>query len=303
MCALCTEAQHIGRHTIRHRFFGSVQRRTELGNSENQPWWASLPDEELIEHAWERQMTLSGIYAFERSKYTKDGKLRPAAEMPAGQKMIRQSLDAATTAIEKLQRDIVDRHRVERSLKATLMVVPADTLALLTLKVLFDVTLSCDDTSKGYSLQHASVKLARLVEQELNFLNWLQKSREAARAYAQEKGWQGIPKSMAEKLVEEQGVTSRSMRRWKQTFAELNEYEWQADEYHFCGEALIGAVIDSISDVFNIHRPVIGGVLKKHVRLHADKLTEFVNIETKLASMQIGRKPMLSKPRRWTAHD
>lgn len=265
----------------------------------NKPWWTDLPDDEVVENAWERDMNLSGIEAFEMARYDSKGKLRPASETVTGQKQMRNYLTAAEAAIKAVQTNLIPINRVPRSLKATLMVVPSDTLALLTMRILFDRTMSSPDPNDGANLQTTCVFLASSVEGELNFRNWVKKSKEAAKIYASENDRQKVGPSIAERLIEEHGLSGRSLSRWKHTFEELSEYQWSTEEKHYCGEALINAVVESMPDVFDIGIFLRKGKASKTVRMLPDAYKKFCEMEGNIASMQVTKKPMLRRPNPW----
>lgn len=189
-------------------------------------WWKDLPAEDLKETAWERQMHAAGLEAYERNYYKANGERRPASESNAGQRIIRTLLDRADAAILERQKELLGVNRVDRNLRGTVLLVPSDTAALLTLKIMIDRTYASPEPELGVNWQVTCKEVSKAIEQELNFRTWLLKSREAALAYAQEHGRATAPQSIAERLITEQGANKRSLYRWRKTFEELQTYSW-----------------------------------------------------------------------------
>lgn len=263
-------------------------------------WWADLPTETLRETAWERGMSLSGIDAYEQSRYTANGKTRAASETTAGQKVLRKIIATATAAIEDMQLRLLDINRVDKSLKGTVLLVPAETSALLTIRHILDKTYATLEREEGANFQVCCKDVAKAVELELNFRNWLRTSKEAARAYAASKGQNTIPKSMAERLIEGEGVSRASMYKWKKVFSDLSAYRWDNLEQHYCGEALVKTVVDALPDCFEITTIFSKGKDEKVIRMTAAFRKQFDEIEHRVAQLQVIKKPMLTRPRRWT---
>ena len=259
-----------------------------------QTWWADLPDDTLVETAWERQMNLSGIDAYEN---TRDHK--KASSSASGQKMLRKLVDTTAEAISVMQKEMVGTNRVERNLKATVIVVPADTIALLCLKPMIDRTYGANDPDCGAGYQSLAETISKAVELELNFRNWVESSRQTAADYAAAKGLEKIPRSMAERIIEDQGVTVRGIRNWRKTFSELSEFKWDTLQLHYCGDALLTTVVQALPDQFEIHHVFRGGNNKKHVRMTQRFREQFNNMEYHVASMQMQKKPMLTRPKKW----
>lgn len=264
-------------------------------------WQSETEDTTLIETAWEREMNLAGIDAFERSKYTETGGVREASTSRTGQKLLRKFLDQSAKAIAKMQKQVLGiTSRTPRSLRATILMVPEDTAALLTLRALMDRTYGLAEPDKGYVFQILCKEVSKAVELELNFRHWLKESKTAAEAYAKQQGWDRIPMSLAERLIEERGVSRSQILKWKRTFDELNTYQWDELEYHYCGEALIQTVVDELSDVFEIHLVSLRGKTVKHVRMKPEFIERFDEMEMKVANMQVVRKPMIARPNKWS---
>ncbi|MDO5647345.1 hypothetical protein [Paracoccus sp. (in: a-proteobacteria)] len=267
-------------------------------------WWADMPDPVLMETAWERQMNLSGMEAYEASRYregTTD--LRgSASDTKAGQKVIRRLLEVTETALEALQREsvaVAPRHRTSRSARATLVLVPAETLALLTLKTMIDRAAGCPNPNEGVNYQQTCVQLAGVVETELNFRNWVKESRNAAKAYAEAEGLTKVPRSTADRILAESKVTRSAVWKWKQTFTALSEYSWTTQEKHYCGDALITTTINALPDHFETHNATHKGVLRKYLRTTEAFRHELERIEHQISIHQTVKKPMLTKPKRW----
>ncbi|MDQ2066709.1 hypothetical protein Q9295_10000 [Xinfangfangia sp. CPCC 101601] len=268
-----------------------------------QAWWADMPTEQLRESAWERQMGVAGMEAFEQSRYRANGTQKEASETSAGQKLMRKLLTRATEAIEKMQAEIIDRHRVERAVKGTVLMVPADTCAVIALKIILDRTFTIINGTDGFSFQTICKEVAKGIELELNFRNWVRKSKESAKAYAEAQGYKSVPKSMAERLIEDEGRDRQSIWRWKKAFAELNEFKWDNLAQHYCGDALVTTVVEALPDCFVFVSEMRRGKAMKYVRMTPELRKTFEEMETRMARLQVIKKPMLSRPRPWRKED
>lgn len=258
-------------------------------------WWSELPTETLVETAWERQMSISGLEAFENARDT-----RSASETFAGQKTIRKMLEDATKGIRQMQSEVITMNRVDRGAKASVIIIPADTAALLTLRALIDKTYTASDAVVGTNYQALAKGVSMSIELELNFRNWIQSSREASKAYAKANGLMRVPKSYAERVLLEEGVSRSSLFRWRKTFDELSVYKWNELEKHYCGDALLQAVVSALPESFIIHSPFIKGKQMKLAAMTDTFRKKFDEMESKMAAMQVVRKPMLAKPKPWT---
>ena len=259
-------------------------------------WNPDLQDPVLNESAWERQMQMAGLEAFEK---TRDG--AEAAETTAGQRLLRKLVRKAEEAISAMQKNVLKINRVERELKATVLVVPADTCALLTLRTLINATYAPTNLLQGTPYQAVCRDVAKAIELELNFTNWLRESKEAAKAYAEANGLRTIPKSNAERLLQEHGMDARSLRRWKHTFEALNRYKWDTLEEHYCGEAMVATVVEALPEVFAITNEFVSGRQIKHIHMTEEARRKFDETEARIARMQVVKKPMLTRPKRWVA--
>lgn len=264
-----------------------------------QTWWSELPDDTLVETAWERQMNLTGSLSYERSRTDKNGKPRAATESVAGQKFLRKLLERAEEGIETMQKSIVTNARVDRNHRGTVIAVPAETCALLTLKPIIDRTYFASNPEFGVPLQGVVTTVAKAVELELNFRHWVEKSKEAAKAYAKAEGLASVPRSRAERLIQEHGVSRQSLIRWRNTFEELSEYKWNTLEQHYCGDALVSAVVTALPEFFEIQLMRNGVLTPKTVRMTDTFREDFNNLEFQVSSAQLSKKPMITKPRRW----
>lgn len=270
-------------------------------------WWETLPNETLVETAWERQMNLKGFEGYENRKVKETPKgfeHVSASETKAGQKTLRKLLEQATEAIRGLQEDQVKgatkrggQHPKER--KATLLTVPAETLAILALRLLLDRSYAPLDPSRGTSLQGLVVDVANAVENEQNFRNWVACSKEAAEAYADSKGITKIPRSFAEKLIEESQMVKSSKWKWKKAVKEASDYQWSLEEKHYCGAGIISTLLETFPDHFENRLILSKGKQQNFVRMTETFRKQFDDMEYHAASMQTVKKPMITKPKRW----
>lgn len=261
-------------------------------------WIAGLGNAQIVETAWERQMQIDGMENYENSRLG----VSPSATN-AGKKLLRSLLKKAEGAILTMQSELVGRPRTPRALKATVISIPADTLALITLKEVIDKTYGGADPDNGAAWQSLSRQIASACETELNFRHWVSTSREAARAYAAEQNMSSVPMSYAERMIAEKQGDRTARHRWKQTIKELSEYQWELEEKYFCGDALLSRVCDALPETFERHFLVTSILKKKFIRMVPEARQRFDDIEFSTSNAQCVRKPMLTTPRRWTAND
>ncbi len=194
----------------------------------------------FLEASWERQMQYAGMERWERNQYKASGHKVETSETDVGQKYIRKFLETASDAVSEAQAGLIgSKSRKHQKARAACILVPAETCALLTLRVLMDVVGSVDDHNLGFNYQTACNKVAKALENELNFRNWIASSREAAREYAKANDLEKVPQSQAERLMKEAGLGRTQMWSWKQRFAELSEYKWDKLEEHYTGDFLL----------------------------------------------------------------
>lgn len=243
-------------------------------------------------------MNLSGIELFEQARGDSG---RGASDTRTGQKVIREMIDTSTQAVEEMQRNIIsNKTKAARNVKGTVLIVPAESSALITLRVVVDRTYSAINPEEGYNYQIMAKEVARAIETELNFRNWIIQSRAAAEAYAQEKGLPKVPKSQAERLLEEEGLNRMSVWRWKRTFDDLSAYSWDTLERHYCGDALLTAVIEALPEYFEKHMVNTRTKTVRHVRMTTEFREKFNGMEARVAQMQVVKKPMIARPKPWT---
>lgn len=267
-------------------------------------WNADDGDSVLVETAWERQMNMAGVEAYEKSRLTAKGDLRETSTTITGQKVLRKFLERSSEAIQRMQKEVLGiTSRTPRNLRATVLMIPEETASLLTLRALLDRTYGVPDIERGYNFQILCKEVSKAVELELNFRHWLKESEKQAKDYAKQMGWKKVPKSLAERLIDERGVSRSQIMKWRMTFEELNEYQWDTLEYHYCGEALITAVVEELKEVFEIHVVMEKGKAMKMVKMLPGFRKQFDDMEFKVSQMQVIRKPMIAKPRRWVKEE
>jgi DNA-directed RNA polymerase len=262
-----------------------------------QSWWADMPTESLKETAWERQMNLAGMEEYEQKRYKSNDKSKDASETKSGQKVIRALLETAEVGIGVMQEEVMNKARMSRTTRGTVLLVPASTAAMITVKILLDKTYNVIED--GANFQGLCKQVAHAIELELNFRNWVKKSRESAKAMAKAEGLTKVPKSRAEWLIENEGFDRTTMWRWKQAFAELSEYKWDELEQHYCGEALVRAVCTALPDHFEIVMVKKGPRSELKVRMVDAFRQTFDDMEQRTANIQVVKKPMLTPPKPW----
>ncbi len=257
-------------------------------------------DSTFLEASWERQMQFAGMERWEKSQYTKSGDKVDVSATDVGQKFLRRFHADTTKAIEEAQVNLIGgRSRGSVKGKAACVVVPAETCALLTLKVILDVLGKVDDHNLGYSYQRAVKRIAKAIETEMNFRHWLSESKEAAKEYARVNGLEKVPMSQAERIIKESGLNHTSQRRFRLMLNELAEYKWDELEYHYSGDFLLNTVLDALSEQFESHVAYIRGKLSKHIRMTPEFRKEFDKMGERIARFQVIKKPMLVRPQAW----
>lgn len=264
--------------------------RNRQGRSD---WWKRLPDGTAVETVWERQMQFAGMDAYEQAR-PKD---QEASETPTGQRFLRKLLRATIPALKRIQSDII-KASIPRERKSTLIVVPAETMALLGLKKLVDKTYTAQNHADGANYQAAAKEIGRSVEIELNFRNWIKSSRIAAEAYAEATG-KPIPKSYAEQFLEDRKESRQSIHNWRKTITKMSKEPWEEIDLHYCGEAILHTIAKANPSVFEVHNVFKRGKMVKHIRL-TDKARDTIDKgEGVFAAHQVTRKPMLVAPQPW----
>ena len=262
-------------------------------------WKKYEDDEVLVESAWERKMHLLGSLSYD-SKMLE----RPATERASGMKFLQDNIRKVEAKIREFQSNtILERNngtaRTERTVRGTVIIVPADTLALLTMKPLLDKTTSAPHPEQGASYSIISRLVGKAVETELNFRNWIATSQEEADQFAIDHGMTHSPVSMAERLVSEHGVTERTLRRWRKSFQELTRYKWSDLQEYYAGDALLNAAIEAMPHAFEIVWPFIRQQKRKSVKITDSFAQKLTDDEIKHSASQTVKKPMLTKPKPW----
>lgn len=269
--------------------------------------WKSFTCDTMKETAWEREMNVSGFNNYTDYRdglKSANGKPISPEKTKAGEKFIRKLLKDATQGIKDLQESIIGNRRAERSVRGTLLLVPADTMALICLKVMIDKTYATDQPARGVPLTTLTTTIGKAVEIELEFRTWIEQSREAAREYAEKEGLAKVPVSQAERLLKEKGVkAARSLSYWRREFEVLKEYQWTNQQKRYCGDALVHAVVDALPDRFEYFYNTRESQNQKFIRMTDTFREEFGELDYRLARMQTVKKPMLSKPVRWQVQE
>ena len=259
-------------------------------------WWARLDTEREQEIAWEREMAALGADLFEKNRYRRNGDRKEVSELPTGMKHIRRLLPKLEKTITDVKKEYLTRSRTSSDVKAAVILIPTHTVALFTLTLCIDETYR--RVQMGQTIMNLSVMLGKIIETELNFLHWIQTSKEAAREYARANG-RNSAVSQAERLMKEHGVSASSLRRWKTYFEELNEYQWDDETRVHVGEVFITAVYETFDDLFECKWIAIRD--KKSKRLFMkDKLRHMLDTsDIKLSRMKYVKKPMITRPAPW----
>lgn len=263
-------------------------------------WWAGLGDQTLVESAWERQMLSDGLEAYEQSQVRSNGRAVELTDSGVGQKIIRDRIKRASDGVYEAQKRMLTRSGAGRDVRGAFISLPADTLAMIALRVVLNRVYSQADPDQGANFQFTCTNVSKAVETELNFRNWVTESRLQAKEYAKKMGLDKSPTPFAMRLIQEEGnVTSRSIRNWKKAFEELNEYSWSKVQHHYVGETLIMAVVEALPDTLEVHVKWTKGRKVKFIRLTPEFLKEVQDRQMSLAASQTSKKPMLATPEGW----
>lgn len=255
------------------------------------------PDSTIREADWERQMSLSGLQNYENMRAD-----QKASGTVGGKKVIRSLIKKAEKSLDGLQHQLLGAERTPMNHKGVVVVVPPETLALIALQAMIDSSYSTGSPERGAGWQGVCTKIGRAVETEHNFRHWLKASKEKAKAYAKERGYDSVPPSLAERMIAEKRLTRWQINRLKNTIEDLSAYEWDIEEVHYCGDAILTTVVSALPDDFEIIYAAARGSNQKFLRMTDRCRQKLDDVEYSVSRMKTTRKPMLTKPRPWKAH-
>jgi len=257
------------------------------------------PSVTMIETAWERQMNLTGTGRYDLQYYSKNGKVEDAAEVTTGKQLTRKIVLKVSDAIARHQKNHVSMKGspLDTSSRASVVIVPPETCALITVK---EVINSTTNKADGANLQRLCKAIGKSIETELNFRTWVYSSRENAREYAKLHGLETVTVSIAERLIQDQGVSRMTMRRWKNAFADLSTHRWSDFDLHYCGEVMVEALLEALPDYFEKTRLCTKSKWESLIVMKPEIRARFFKSEADIASAQAVKKPMLARPRPWT---
>lgn len=250
---------------------------------------------------WEREMINAGRLIYEQSNYKASGKAKDASETATGMKLIKKNLLSVMEVFEAEKKKLVRRPRTRKELKATIVALPSDACLSLGLKALIDACYSVDINAA--KLQAISFHVGKSCETELNFRHWVTTSKNSAKEWAKERGMSSTPQSLAERMLKEYGVDAARIRKWRKTFEELNEYEWDKQHRLFVGEFIVRSIVKAMPKHFKIVETRRGPQTVWYVILTDAGKEMFEQSEANIAASRYIKLPMLSKPTRWTKED
>lgn len=250
---------------------------------------------------WEREMINAGQLIYEQSNYKASGQAKDASETATGMKLIKKNLLSVMEVFEAEKKKLVRRPRTRKEYKATIVALPSDACLSLGLKALID---SCYRGEQELTkLQSVCFLIGKSCETELNFRHWIAASKNSAKEWAKERGMSSTPQSLAERMLKEYGVDAARIRKWRKTFTELNEYEWDKQHRLFVGEFIVRSVVKAMPEYFEILEVRRGPQTVYHVALTDAGKAKFEQSEANIAASRYIKLPMLSKPVRWTKED
>ena len=258
--------------------------------------WVSdkTDDEHISETEWEYQMLRDGIRYYEA---TREG--TSATNTPAGQSILRSIIKDCETTLEVKQRHIFDNKRIDEDTRSAIAIVPADTLSLIGLKEILDKTYREASIGKGASYTALANAIGSAVETEANYRYWQTQSKIAAKEWAEEHEIDYIPKSIAQRLTEEAGLTATQIRIWKRKFVDLTKYDWTTKQKLSVGDFVTSSILETLPNYFVADIDKSKNKTIKNVKMTDTLRNKIDNKEITISKSSVMRKPMLVKPDPW----
>lgn len=247
----------------------------------------------IEEMEWEREMFRLGadryILEQERSdfEFTKVGK-----------KFIQDLFDRLEVKIKEVQKEAAGS-KGHKDRRGPLLLLDSEALTAITLKIVLTPPANAEAATSGAPLYFVCMKLGRFVETEINFRHWIHTSKEEAKEFANQKGLKKAPTSFAEKIIKEEGVSSRTLSRWKKCFKALTYYEWSDDILASVGEVLVNAAAAAIPEYLEIAERQTATQRTKRLVLTDFYHSEAHRIDAGARITQSIKKPMLIPPNEW----
>lgn len=260
-----------------------------------QTWISGTSKEEHISEAeWEYQMLRDGIRYYEA---TREG--TTATNTVAGQGILRNIIKDCETAIEVKQRHIFDNNKIDEDTRSAIAIFPADTLSLIGLKELLDKTYREASIGKGASYTALATAIGSAVETEANYRFWQAQSKKDVKEWVEENDIGYIPKSIAQRLTEEAGVTATQIRIWKRKFDDLSNYDLTTQQKLAVGDFVISSIRETYPDLFEAGMTKGKRKSTKNVKMTDALRHKIDNREITISNTSVMRKPMLVKPEPW----
>lgn len=259
---------------------------------------ALTADEIMMEMAWERRMMGLGQAEFDK----RESSVNDFTNTKTGQTILSELLKRYTNAITILQKRLIGAGK-HRENVAPLLYMDPDVYALLALKVVLDTYNSSNEYhgSKGSPVQVISKRVSRSIETEVNFRHWIATSKKTTKEWQRENGIKGTVLSHAERLIKENGVSRQVLSKWRKTFSELAEYEWDDETLVHAGEELLVTLCQEFPQYFEIYMSSENGKTYRRFR-KSDEFEDEVRRTADYHKMGcVLLMPMLVEPADWVA--
>lgn len=257
-------------------------------------WWKGLEDPVVLEMAWERLMNVAGAEAYERNTEDQD-----LTQSQVGQRLLQRLLRPATDVVRAYQSEMIKGLR-DHEIRAAALSVPAETVALVTLRYLLDKTFNNVDPHLGCDVLRVAKDVGEAIETECRFRLWVEQSKEQAKEYAKLNGQAKVPRSRAELIIAEAGVSSRTAMTIRKNLKKLAVEPWSEKLRITLGAEVVLPITEALQDVFEVWVRQLPDRKLKMIRMKEEFIQELKGREAKVIQMQVIRKPMLVPPRRWT---
>lgn len=248
----------------------------------------------ISEKEWEYQMQRAGMNHYENARYGSN-----PTNTIGGQSLLLSMIKEVESAIELMQQDLFDDNTISESIRSAIVLVSSDTLALIGLKEILDKTYRQNLVTGGCSYKTLAITISNLIETEANYRHWLKVSKEDSKKYAEDNNLDFIPKSIAQRITIERGVTQRQIKNWQKKFEDLTCYKWTEEQKLYVGDFVLSAIVNALPKYFIVDVKKSRTRQTKQIIMQSELRNKIDNAEITISKQQVIRKPMLVKPVPW----
>lgn len=259
-----------------------------------QTWIKDAETNHISEKEWEYEMQRAGMRHYESARYGNE----PTNTL-GGQTLLRSMIASVENQIDIMQNDIFDDNKIPENIRSAIVLVSSDALALIGLKEILDKTYRQLLVEGGCSYKTLASSIGGLVQTEANYRHWQKASRDDAKQYAEDNGLDFVPKSIAQRLTLERGVSARQIKKWQKNFEDLSRFEWSEEQKLYVGDFIISAITTALPAMFIIEIKKSKSKQAKQVKMQPELRNMIDRAELTISRQQIIRKPMLTKPVAW----